>query len=330
MYQVVFFLVLSFIITGCSYKQDSRSDVKIKDCNFLPDKQEPFWINSPAAISNKLYFGIAQSSYQPNSSKQIKHADNQAILNLVSQVSSIVNKEEIKKIKRIRNNKSEIINSLYKSDSNIKSSVLLKGFNVKNRWLDRKSCIVWSLVTVHKKQIDTLQTKLNNQISLLNKINQYVINARDLSKNYKSRKRNIEKALLLFDKSDQNLLSQIETKWLSKPIQEYYQEMILLKNMIETDSKDILKNVYINMFEDDLLEIIKPKKNSFVFSYGDYEKIDSIKHDDKFIILENYYVKCIVHQDGFKYKKSDDGYNRVLTQSCNWHLDNKKKYVLKY
>lgn len=139
-YALLTFLALLFF---------SVETLQAAECAFLPDAPAPEWIKSAPSISG-FYAGVGSAGKKENWENQINASFQSGLADIAQQFSISVEHSFTDIVGETR--KGATSNSKQSVQMVTKTSVqqLLQDAAVHDKWLDRKSCVLWTLVKIPK------------------------------------------------------------------------------------------------------------------------------------------------------------------------------------
>lgn len=335
---IAIFVSIILLLFGCAAPQIKNKTDQIQE-------KKPCWIQHIECTKEKYpisAIGIGNT---------LKEAKQDAIEELAKQKKVTVY------IKMLENSQEKIVNNDTKYSENttykatITTNETVKYWNIADTYQDINKVYhvliyvkVDILDEIYKvsnllKKMENTEIMLKEELPNIKGIEQ---NIKDMEKNF----RNINFVLLnrfsntFYKSSIEYRLGKIKNKFQSlkemeNVINEYKSHLIntkknkYIKLSKQLKLKKILNKIYIGMFEDDVIKLISPKKNSIILPFGENQNIESIRYKNIYIILENFRVKCIVSSKGYSYT-IDKEYGRIINRSCNWYKKYKSKYLLKF
>lgn len=332
------------MLNSCGSNQPNINPTKytpkrkaVERCSFFPDKKRPLWVdNSSSSVSQNYYFGVGIAGYTGDVSKQIKISEQEAKENLSEQILITIDTKSYLTRKHYRSPDQDTFFTNYRSTLNTKSLNYLTNIQIKDRWLNRQTCELWTLAVVKKSEVEQLKKKISKQIELFYKMWQDYAKAKDKYLPIKSRLKSVDKALHTIEKFDVVLIQQVD--FLNKNINYmlWQKKINSLKAQLHREQQiaikeknNVLNKVTIGMTEDELVKIIKPKKNSWILSVDSSNRVDSVYYQNKYFILENFRLSCVISSEGFSYDISNDIYHRAVNKNCQWYRQHRENYILK-
>jgi hypothetical protein len=161
--QAVFLLMLAAECVGSASAFDGAvRAVPVSDgCTFLPESPRPLWVTMRPDTQD--YVGIGQAGPRDSPEAQIRAAEDSARSGLASEVSVKVRERVVQNICEGQCGEAEQSKIEMKVESKTKQT--LKGARIQQRWLDRGSCMVWTLSTLPRQTVDEL---LSRRVMLFN------------------------------------------------------------------------------------------------------------------------------------------------------------------
>jgi hypothetical protein len=138
----------------------SGADAGLLDsCNFLPKKEAPKWVKTGWSLPDH-YVGVGQAGKVDKKDEQIE-ASKQSALNDLSQKISVQVSGSLKDTltstssgdKEIFDKEIELV-----TETSVKET--LRDWKVEDRWLDRKNCMLWTLVTVSVESVEEVAAEM--------------------------------------------------------------------------------------------------------------------------------------------------------------------------
>lgn len=161
-------LALCGVLAGCqttaggaTSKADliaDRNETIAGSCAFLPDNPRPTWVTTRPDTED--YVGVGQAGTSEGPETQIRAAEDRARNNLASEVKVKIQEQLIQNVCEGQCGEEEQTKILLTAESKTKQT--LKGARIQQRWLDRGSCMVWTLVTLPRDKVEMRRVMMFN------------------------------------------------------------------------------------------------------------------------------------------------------------------------
>jgi hypothetical protein len=159
-------LVLSGLLAGCSVPTGSAVSDRASNrpvpgadrCAFLPESPMPPWVSGRP--DTKDYVGVGQAGWSEEPEQQIRAAEAGARGSLAAEVSVKIHEQLLQTRCEGTCTPEEQFKILLKAESKTKHT--LKGAEIKQRWLDRGSCMVWVLATLSRDKVELQRVMMFN------------------------------------------------------------------------------------------------------------------------------------------------------------------------
>lgn len=159
-------LALCSLLGGCSVSAggtvpdgpSSRLVPGADRCVFLPERPMPSWVSGRPDTPD--YVGVGQAGPSESPEQQIRAAEAGARGSLAAEVSVKIQEQLSQTICEGQCTAEEKSKVLLKAESKTKHR--LKGAEIKERWLDRSSCLVWVLATLSKDKVKLQEVMMFN------------------------------------------------------------------------------------------------------------------------------------------------------------------------
>jgi hypothetical protein len=129
-------------------------------CDFLSERSMPSWVEKRPDILG-YYVGVGSSEMRDTVEEQIESSQQNALVNLGKEISVSV---QGKFTDTIASDDSGKVRQEVESVTETRVQELLRGANIKEKWLDRKSCILWTLITVSRESVQAVQREIEEKI----------------------------------------------------------------------------------------------------------------------------------------------------------------------
>ena len=159
-------VVLCGVVSGCQTTAGGtktelaagRSSVDSNRCDFLPESERPTWVIGRPHTDD--YVGVGQAGLSESPEQQIRASEDRARGNLAAEISVKVREQLIQNLCEGQCGEEEQNKISLKAESKTKQT--LKGAKIQHRWLDRGSCMLWTLVTLSKDQVEMRRVMMFN------------------------------------------------------------------------------------------------------------------------------------------------------------------------
>ena len=159
-------VVLCGVLAGCQTTAGGtktelaagRPSVDSNRCDFLPESERPTWVIGRPHTDD--YVGVGQAGLSESPEQQIRASEDRARGNLAAEISVKVREQLIQNLCEGQCGEEEQNKISLKAESKTKQT--LKGAKIQHRWLDRGSCMLWTLVTLSKDQVEMRRVMMFN------------------------------------------------------------------------------------------------------------------------------------------------------------------------
>lgn len=159
--QIVVTLALCGLLAGCQTTPGgvrSTADSGADRCAFLPERPMPPWVSGLPDM--KDYVGVGQAGTSESPEQQIRAAEDRARGSLAAGISVKIHEQLLQNLCEGQCGEEEQSKILLKAESKTKHT--LKGVEIKERWLDRGSCMVWVLATLSRDKVELRRAMMFN------------------------------------------------------------------------------------------------------------------------------------------------------------------------
>lgn len=159
--QIVVTLALCGLLAGCQTTPAgvrSTADSGADRCAFLPERPMPSWVSG--LPETKDYVGVGQAGTSESPEQQIRAAEDRARGSLAAGISVKIHEQLLQNLCEGQCGEEEQSKILLKAESKTKHT--LKGVEIKERWLDRGSCMVWVLATLSRDKVELRRAMMFN------------------------------------------------------------------------------------------------------------------------------------------------------------------------
>jgi len=129
-------------------------------CDFMPDKPSPSWVEKRPELSG-FYVGVGQSGTRETAEDQINASQANALVNLGKEISVSVQNTFTDTMSSDDTGK---VRQEVESVTETRVQELLRDAKIKEKWLDRKSCILWTLMTVSRESVQAVQKEIEEKL----------------------------------------------------------------------------------------------------------------------------------------------------------------------
>lgn len=154
-------LALCGLLAGCQTTAGGvkgTADSGAVQCAFLPERPMPSWVSG--LPETKDYVGVGQVGSSEGPEQQIRAAEDRARGSLAAGISVKIHEQLRQNICEGSCTAEEQSKILLKAESKTKHT--LKGVEIKERWLDRGSCMVWVLATLSRDKVELRRAMMFN------------------------------------------------------------------------------------------------------------------------------------------------------------------------
>lgn len=164
---IVAMFLFSGVLAGCQSTAGGTSKAELAAgrtsmdshrCDFLPESARPLWVITRPERND--YMGVGQAGISESPEQQIRAAEERARGNLAAEISVKVREQLIQNLCEGQCGEEEQTKILLKAESKTKQT--LKGAKIEDRWLDRGSCMYWTLATLPKGQVELRRVMMFN------------------------------------------------------------------------------------------------------------------------------------------------------------------------
>lgn len=145
---------LSAALVFCATAGNARA----ANCTFLPESPMPAWVEKRPELPG-YYVGVGVAGPMSQPQEQIDASQANALTNLGKEISVTV-KSVVTDIARQEGRWSE---QQITAEAETRVSALLRGAKTKEKWLDRKNCQLWTLVTVSREDVAAVQREMEER-----------------------------------------------------------------------------------------------------------------------------------------------------------------------
>lgn len=153
-------------------------------CEFMPEKPKPAWVGFDrdfSRIEGDYYEGVGFGERgEQSASEQIKASRQAAIESLVTSIQVNVKTSLVQESSRRESGGVAVAESSLKSVTEATATISLKNMQTADVWLDRESCVVWTLLRVSRAVVDASRRE-QYSLALLDLLKQQIKVAEDLS-----------------------------------------------------------------------------------------------------------------------------------------------------
>ncbi len=154
------------LLAGCSVSTGStvpdgasgRAVPGADRCAFLPESPMPPWVSGRPDTED--YVGVGQAGTSESPEQQIRAAEDRARGSLAAGISVKIHEQLVQNLCEGQCGEEEQSKILLKAESKTKHT--LKGVEIKERWLDRGSCMVWVLATLSRDKVELRRVMMFN------------------------------------------------------------------------------------------------------------------------------------------------------------------------
>lgn len=129
-------------------------------CDFLPEKPAPSWVEKRPEIP-EYYVGIGTADMREKVEEQIESSQQNALVNLGKDITVTVQSTFLE---TVSTDESDKIRQEVEAVTETKVLELLRGAKIREKWLDRKNCVLWTLAVVSRESVLAVQKELEEQI----------------------------------------------------------------------------------------------------------------------------------------------------------------------
>ena len=176
-------------------------------CEGASNTPRPDWVSRPDYSLPAYYVGIGSADKNGKSVDEQRNAsENDAKQHLVEQIEVTIRAEN-KQSKQVRNNKE--LQETSSSEVVVTAAEVLRDLKVRDRWVDKDSCVIYSLMVIGKdsvaqaKREKLMRPRLDKMKALLE-----AGTDRDKNRDAQIRRQALEDAKLVFDGIDFALISE--------------------------------------------------------------------------------------------------------------------------
>lgn len=129
-------------------------------CDFLPDKPMPAWVEKRPELPG-YYIGVGYSGTRDTAEDQIGASQANALVNLGKEISVSVQSTFTD---TLASDESGKVRQELETVTETRVQELLRDAKIKEKWLDRKGCILWTLMTVSRESVKAVQKEIEDKI----------------------------------------------------------------------------------------------------------------------------------------------------------------------
>ena len=131
----------------------------LDSCNFLPKKEAPKWVKTGWSLPGH-YVGVGQAGKSDKEDEQIEASKQSALTDLSQKISVQVSGTLKDSITSTSSGDKEIFDKEIELVTETSVKETLRDWKVEDRWLDRKNCMLWTLVTVSVESVEEVATEM--------------------------------------------------------------------------------------------------------------------------------------------------------------------------
>lgn len=129
------------------------------NCSFLPETPMPQWVVSRPEMRG-YYVGVGSAGPHQTVQEQVEASQNAALAAIAKEITVSVQSTFTDILSENGGAAEQEITSVTEA----RVSELLRGAMVKEKWLDRKNCLLWTLATVSKESVAAVQKEIDEKI----------------------------------------------------------------------------------------------------------------------------------------------------------------------
>ena len=199
-------IILSLtMLVGISMAMPAWAGFFSSGCEGGNDEAEPEWVSRPDYSLPNYYVGVGASD-KADKVERLKESEMLAKKELVEHIEVTIKAE---------NRQAISVNNLQvqkdaHSNVTVSAAEVLRGLDIKSRWLDKDSCMQYTLVIISKKAVE--QAKLEKSMkNKLGKFNELLEDGRNHEKipDIKERRKKLDSAQELLQEIDFKLLTEL-------------------------------------------------------------------------------------------------------------------------
>ncbi len=127
-------------------------------CNFMPDAPRPAWINKPSIPG--YYTGVGTASKRDTSEEMIEASQNNAIKEIMKSIS-VSSKSKTTDVRSTTD--SGGVQQDIESETETMVEGKLRNVKVKDKWLDRKDCTLYTYIVVSEEDMQAVKKELEEE-----------------------------------------------------------------------------------------------------------------------------------------------------------------------
>lgn len=136
----------------------TAGSARAANCSYLPESPMPGWVEKRPEIPG-YYVGVGVAGAMSQPQEQIDASQANALTNLGKEISVTV-KSAFTDVARQEGRWSE---QEITAETETRVTALLRGAKTKEKWLDRKNCQLWTLVTVSREDVAAVQKEMEEK-----------------------------------------------------------------------------------------------------------------------------------------------------------------------
>ncbi|MBI5179236.1 MAG: LPP20 family lipoprotein [Nitrospinae bacterium] len=129
-------------------------------CDYLPEKEMPPWVEKRPEMPG-YYVGVGTASKRDKPEDQIEASQQNAYSNMSKEITVSVKSTFTD---MIRSDETGGVEHEIESVTESRVQQLLRDAKVREKWLDRKHCVLWTLATVSRESVAEVQREIEEQI----------------------------------------------------------------------------------------------------------------------------------------------------------------------
>ncbi|MBI5638207.1 MAG: LPP20 family lipoprotein [Nitrospinae bacterium] len=136
----------------------SAGSARAANCSYLPESPMPAWVEKRPEMPG-YYVGVGVAGPMREPQEQIDASQANALTNLGKEITVTV-KSTFTDIARQEGRWSD---QEITAETETRVTALLRGAKTKEKWLDRKNCQLWTLVTVSREDVAAVQKEMEER-----------------------------------------------------------------------------------------------------------------------------------------------------------------------
>ena len=141
-------------------------------CKFMDEEPKPAWVE-PGYEKRGYYVGVGLAEERDSVEKQKADSEQNALGNLAQNISVRIESSIRQEMKE---GSGGAVDESFEKEISVSSHVsakeLLRGVKVKDQWLDRKKCMLWTLTEISRTSVEKVKTELimKNKLAFFNEL----------------------------------------------------------------------------------------------------------------------------------------------------------------